>query len=177
MLKSGNKRRKVDEDILTKEVGRQARRQGEKIQEVRELILSEIRRRDGVEQITNLKNDVFVNNKKMNDLISNLKRYKMNQEELDDLNKKVTDSENKYLKGVAVLENSEARLDNLIERVKRDNGYFHCGEENLDNLGNDVDVDELVDFAGRLRQFVAPAVPAPQPIIHLNDFTCSLYKQ
>ena len=51
MLKSGNKRRKVDEDILTKEVGRQARRQGEKIQEVRELILSEIRRRDGVEQL------------------------------------------------------------------------------------------------------------------------------
>ena len=136
MLKSGNKRRKVDEDLLTKEVGRQARRQGEKIQEVRELILSEIRRRGGVEQITNLKNDVFVNNKEMNDLISNLKRYKMNQEELDDLNKKVTDSENKYLKGVAVLENSEARLDNLIERVKRENGYFHCGEENLDNLGN-----------------------------------------
>ena len=113
MLKSGNKRRKVDEDILTKEVGRQARRQGEKIQEVRELILSEIRRRDGVEQITNLKNDVFVNNKEMNDLISNLKRYKMNQEELDDLNKKVTDSENKYLKGVAVLENSEARVQAL----------------------------------------------------------------
>ena len=113
----------------------------------------------------------------MNDLISNLKQYKVNQEELDDLNKKVTDSENKYLKGVAVLENSEARLDNLIERVKRDNGYFHCGEENLDTLGNDVDVDELVDFAGRLGQFVAPAVPAPQPIIHLNDFTCSLYKQ
>ena len=59
-----------------KEVGRQARRQGEKIQEVRELILSEIRRGDGVEQITNLKNDFFVNNKEMKDLISTLEKYK-----------------------------------------------------------------------------------------------------
>lgn len=160
-----------------KEVGRQARRQGEKIQEVRELILSEIRRGDQVEQITNLKNDFFVNNKEMKGLISTLEKYKKNQEELDSLNKKITDSENKYLKGVAVLQSAEARLDNLLERVKRENGYLHCSEQNLGTVGKGVSVDEIVDFGGRLRQFVAPAVPAPQPIIHLNDFTCSLYKQ
>ena len=158
-----NKRRKLRINPVNYHIGEQVKVQREKIQDVREQILNEIRRNDGL-----------VNNKELKDLIQTLDQYKKNEKKLQDVNDNLTESEDVYLKSLETIESSKLKLDQLLDKIKKENGY---NDASVGPSESNLNVDDLVNFAGRLSNFIAPNVPAPQPIEHLNDFICSLYEQ
>ena len=169
-----NKRRKLRTNPVNYHIGEQVKVQREKIQDVREQILNEIRRNDTVDKINILRSDGLVNNKELKDLIQTLDQYKKNEKKLQDVNDNLTESEDVYLKSLETIESSKLKLDQLLDKIKKENGYNDASEgPSTSNLN----VDDLVNFAGRLSNFIAPNVPAPQPIEHLNDFICSLYEK
>ena len=169
-----NKRRKLRTNPVNYHIGEQVKVQREKIQDVREQILNEIRRNDTVDKINILRSDGLVNNKELKDLIQTLDQYKKNEKKLQDVNDNLTESEDVYLKSLETIESSKLKLDQLLDKIKKENGY---NDASVGPSASNLNVDDLVNFAGRLSKFIAPNVPAPQPIEHLNDFICSLYEK
>ena len=171
---SSSKRRRLQiDDATNTNVGQQVKIQREKVQELREQILQEIRRNDGIDKVDALRVKYLAENPQIADLMKTLKQYKKNEEELEKVNDSLTTCENKYFKCIETIEHSELKLHQLLDKIKKENGHSAGRNTEKPNLN----VDELVGFAGRLSQFIAPQVPAPQPIVHLNNFTCSLYNQ
>ena len=156
-------------------VGQQVQAQREKIQDVREQILNEIRRND-IEKINYLRARELQNSEEMESVIDTLSNYKRDGQQLKMINDKLTKNECKYIKCLETIEHSKITLDQLLNKVKSENTYSNTDNNSSSHI-TDVNVDGLVDFASRLSHFVAPLAPAPQPIIHLNDFNCTLYKQ
>ena len=79
-----NKRRKLRINPVNYHIGEQVKVQREKIQDVREQILNEIRRNDTVDKINILRSDGLVNNKELKDLIQTLDQYKKNEKKLQE---------------------------------------------------------------------------------------------
>jgi hypothetical protein len=168
------KRRRLQTDSF-RSVGEQVQAQREKIQDVREQILSEIRRND-IDKINYLRARELQNNEEMESIIDALNKYKQDGQKLKIINDELTKNECKYIKCLETIEHSKITLDHLLDKVKSENTYSNTDNNSSSHI-TDVNVEGLVNFASRLSNFIAPLAPAPQPIIHLNDFNCTLYKQ
>ena len=70
-----------------------------------------------------MRSDGLVNNKELKDLIQTLDQYKKNEKKLQDVNDNLTESENVYLKSLETIESSKLKLDQLLDKIKKKNGY------------------------------------------------------
>jgi len=113
----------------------------------------------------------FYESAKFHDLVAELKEYYKYQAEMTTLKTQAEETENMVISLIKTLGDSKDALEAAIKKVKEDHLSIADATE-------EVTVDDLVNFAGRLSHFSSPTgAMCPLPIEHLNSGSCLLYNQ